>query len=49
MDGARNFADRRVWAAFRLERAGLAVALTGAINDRSFLVVFLSVDGQTLP
>src|SRR5580704_10012820 len=37
MNGASDFACRNVWAALGLERAGVAVVLSGAIADRAVL------------
>ena len=37
MDGALNLAGRHIWAAFRLERASIAVALDGAIANSAVL------------
>src|SRR5450432_795503 len=47
MNGASDFACRNVWAALGLERAGLAVALSGAIADRAVLRDALARRGES--
>src|ERR1700733_5521031 len=46
MNGASYFACRNVWAALGLERAGVAVALSGAIADRAVLCDALARRGE---
>src|SRR6202042_1825751 len=46
MNGASDFACRNVWAALGLERAGVAVVLSGAIADRAVLRDALARRGE---
>ena len=48
VNGARDLACGRVWAALRLERAGLAVVLAREVDHRTFFVLPAILLGATL-
>ena len=46
VDRAQDLAGRRVWAALRLQRAGVAIELAGAVAHEAFGIDTLAVDAE---